>query len=192
MIFDMFDLDKSQQTEKLKKIHEEFQHLHNEYSQIWLDHIFLHLDWWLTVIISLVTWVFWIFYRKKNSTYRLLLAGTAAMVISLCMDYVGTSLGLWYYTGKLTPTFPAWFPYNLCLLPVTIMFLIQTKPHIAPWKKGVFYGLLTAFIGEPIFVWAGYYVMSVWEHIYSVPIYALIFIFCDWLTKRTAFEKVSV
>ncbi|WP_052522566.1 MULTISPECIES: CBO0543 family protein [Caldibacillus] len=104
--------------------------------------------------------------------------------------YIGSALGLWYYTGKLTPSIPAWFPYNLCLLPVSVMFLIQAKPHIASWKKGVFYGLLTAFVGEPFFVWTGYYVMTGWEYIYSVPIYAIIFIFCDWLTKRDSFERV--
>lgn len=184
-------MDKVKQMEALEGLINEFQHLHREYFEIWLHHVFLHWDWWISLIVSLGAWLFWILYRKKESTHRLMYAGVVAMLISISMCYVGSAFGLWYYTGKLTPTFPGWFPYNLCLLPVTIMFLIQTKPHIASWKKGIFYGLLTAFVGEPIFVWAGYYIMTGWEYVYSAPIYALIFIFCDWLTKRNHFEKTS-
>lgn len=29
--------------------------------------------------------------------------------------------------------------------------LIQYKPHIAPWKKAIFFGAFTSFIGEPFF-----------------------------------------
>ncbi|MFD1607384.1 CBO0543 family protein [Oceanobacillus luteolus] len=182
--------DKIEEMEKLEILINQFQDLHEEYTGVWLDEVFLHWDWWISLIISVGTWIFWIFYRKKESTHRLLHAGIFAMLISIILCYIGSAFGLWYYTGKLTPTYPAWFPYNLSLLPVTIMFLIQTKPHIASWKKGIFYGLLTAFVGEPIFVWAGFYVMTGWEYIYSVPIYAIIFIVCDWLTKRDTFEKV--
>lgn len=167
----MIHVDKTQQKQNLEKLHDQFQHLHDEYTEIWFNHIFLHWDWWISLILSLGTWLFWIYYRKKDSTHRLLYAGFFAMLISIILCYIGVTLDLWYYTGKLTPSFPAWFPYNFCLLPVTIMFLIQTKPHIAPWKKGIFYGLLTAFVGEPIFVWSGYYVMTRWEYLYSVPIW---------------------
>jgi hypothetical protein len=75
-------------------------------------------------------------------------------------------IGIGGFTGKLTPSFPAWLPFNFCMLPVSIMFLIQTKPHIAAWKKGLFFGALTAFVGEPIFTWAGYYVLTGW-HIFT-------------------------
>jgi hypothetical protein len=182
-------MDKEQKMEKVEELFNQFHHLHEEYGQLWMDETFLHWDWWLSVLLSVGAWSFWIFYRKKESTHRLLYAGLFAITISLCLDYIGVSLGLWYYSGKLTPSFPAWLPFNFCMLPVTIMYLIQTKPRIAPWKKGLFFGLLTSFVGEPIFVWAGFYVLTGWEYIYSVPIYALIFLICDWLTKRDSFEE---
>ncbi|UOR13511.1 CBO0543 family protein [Halobacillus amylolyticus] len=185
-------MGKIESVENGVETYEQFHQLHEQYAQIWLDETFLHWDWWVAIILSVSTWSFWfLFYRKKESTDRLLYAGIAATLISLCFDYIGTSLGLWYYSGKLTPSFPAWFPFNFCLLPVTIMFLIQTKPHIAPWKKGIFYGLATSFIGEPLFVWAGYYVMTGWEYIYSVPIYTLVYLFCHWLTRRESFESLD-
>ncbi|TFJ92419.1 CBO0543 family protein [Lentibacillus salicampi] len=156
-----------------------------------MDYIFLHWDWWIAVLLSVVPWVFWIFYRKKESTHRLLYAGLFSVIIALSMDYIGTALGLWHYNKMVIPSFPAWSPYHFCLIPVTTMYLIQTKPHIAAWKKGIFYGLLTAFVGEPIFVWVGFYVMTGWTYVYSIPIYAVIYIFCDWLTKRKAFERLT-
>jgi hypothetical protein len=59
-------------------------------------------------------------------------------------------------------------------------------------EKGIIIGALTAFIGEPIFVWAGYYVLTGWEYIYSLPIYAFIYILADWLTKRETFSDAIV
>lgn len=181
-------MDKEQKMQIIGELFERFHLLHVDFARLWLNETFLHWDWWISVVLASGSWIFWIFYRKKESTHRLLYAGIFAILISVCLDYIGTALGLWYYSGKLTPSFPAWLPFNFCMLPVTIMYLIQTKPHIAPWKKAIFYGLFTSFIGEPIFVWAGYYVLTGWEYYYSVPIYALMYLFLDWLTKRDSYE----
>ncbi|GAA0615450.1 hypothetical protein GCM10009001_35940 [Virgibacillus siamensis] len=185
-------MDKEQQQEVMERFFDRFDQLHDELSQFWLDHIFLHWDWWIAAILTILPWICWIFYHKKDSTHRLLYAGLFSIIIGMTFDYIGTSLGLWHYTGKVFPSFPSWSPFHYSLLPVTIMFLIQVKPHIAIWKKGIIYGLLAAFIGEPIFVWAGYYVMTGWISIFSIPIYAIIYMFCDWLTKRESFERLSL
>ncbi|GGJ81675.1 hypothetical protein GCM10007063_00110 [Lentibacillus kapialis] len=184
-------MHQSQQKEVMDGFFDRFQQLHDEFMQFWLDHIFLHTEWWIGASLTIAPWIFWFLYRKKDSTHRLLYAGLFSIIIGMCLDYVGISLDLWHYNSKVTPTFPAWAPYHFSLLPVTIMFLIQTKPHIASWKKGIFYGLLTAFVGEPIFVWLGYYVMTGWTYVYSIPIYAVIYAFCDWATRRNAFERIS-
>lgn len=181
-------MDKAEKVEKIGDIFARFHELHEEYWHLWVDETFLHWDWLGSVFLAIGPWVFWYFYRKKESTHRLLYAGVTVMLISLCLDYIGVALGLWYYSGKETPSFPAWLPFNFCMLPVSIMFLIQTKPHISAWKKSLFFGALTAYVGEPIFVWAGYYVLTGWRYTYSLPIYALIFLFADWLTKRSAFS----
>lgn len=183
-------MDKEQKMALVGELFERFHQLHVDFGRLWLEETFLHWDWWISVGLSFGSWIFWIYYRHKKSTQRLLYAGIFAILISVCFDYVGTSLGFWYYSGKLTPSFPAWLPFNFCMLPVSIMFLIQTKPHIKPWKKGIFYGLLTSFIGEPIFAWAGFYVLTGWKYYYSVPIYALLYMFCDWLTKRDSYEHL--
>ncbi|MDQ0230086.1 CBO0543 family protein [Metabacillus malikii] len=183
-------MDKAEKVEKVGKLFDEFHELHEVYAQIWLDETFLHWDWWLSVFLAVGPWVFWFFYRKMESTHRLLYAGLFVMLLSLCLDYTGAALGLWHYSGKETPSFPAWLPFNFCMMPVCIMFLIQTKPHIAAWKKGLFFGALTSYVGEPLFVLAGYYILTGWKYTYSLPIYALIYLFADWLTKRESFSEL--
>lgn len=185
-------MDKTEKMAQVREYFEEFHQLHESYGRLWLDETFLHLDWWGGTLLGLGAWIFWLFYRKKESTHRLLYAGVTVMLLSLCLDYIGAALGLWYYSGKESPSFPAWLPFNFCMLPVCIMFLIQTKPHIAAWKKGLFFGALTAYVGEPLFVWAGYYVLTGWKYTYSLPIYALIYIFAEWLTKRETFSDAIV
>jgi hypothetical protein len=181
-------MDKTEKIDQVEVLFERFHQLHGEYGRLWLDETFLHWDWWGSAFLAVAPWIFWLFYRKKESTHRLLYAGVFVMLISLCLDYTGAALGLWYYSGKESPSFPAWLPFNFSMLPVCIMFLIQTKPHIAPWKKALFFGALTAYVGEPLFVWAGYYVLDEWRFTYSLPIYAMIFYFADWLTKRESFS----
>ncbi|WP_042455524.1 CBO0543 family protein [Neobacillus dielmonensis] len=182
-------MNKEEKIDQVGALFDRFHELHQDFGRLWLEETVFHWDWWIAFVLSIGSWIFWIFYRKKDSTQRLLYAGIFAILISVCLDYTGTALGLWYYTGKLTPSFPAWLPFNFCMLPVSIMFLIQTKPRIAPWKKAVFHGLLTSFVGEPIFSLSGFYVLTGWEYYYSVPIYALIYMFCHWLTNRDTYAK---
>lgn len=173
------------------ELYEQFHKLHSEYGHLWLNETFLHWDWWVCFLLGIGPWIFWIYYRKKESTHRLLYVGMYAVLISLCLDYIGVALGLWYYVGKLTPTFPAWVPFNFAIFPVAIMFLIQTKPHIPAWKKGLLFALLTSFIGEPLVVWAGFYVLTGWQYIYSAPIYFLLYLFFDYISKRVTFEPMD-
>ncbi|WP_343270632.1 CBO0543 family protein [Lentibacillus songyuanensis] len=184
-------MQNSKQIKGADVFYDEFHQLHKGFGSYWQEGMFLHWEWWISALLAVGAWVFWIFYRKKDSTSRLLYAGLISISIGICFDYVGEALGLWHYAVKILPTFPAFVPFHFCLLPVVIMFLIQTKPHIAPWKKGVVFSLLTSYVGEPIFVWAGIYVMTGWHYIYSLPLYFLLFLFCDAMAKRTSFQPVS-
>ncbi|WP_425466189.1 CBO0543 family protein [Paenibacillus methanolicus] len=74
---------------------------------------------------------------------QLLLASFTALIISSWLDFNGVILGLWYYTGLAIPTIPSYVPWDFCLLPVLIMFLIQVKPQLsAYWKAAIFRSLV--------------------------------------------------
>ncbi|ASK61918.1 hypothetical protein CFK37_06970 [Virgibacillus phasianinus] len=181
---------KEEKIDQVGGLYEKFHQLHEEFGNLWQDETLLHWDWWIALLVSAGAWVLWIRYRKRDSTHRLLYAGLFSIIVSVCMDYIGVALGLWYYTGKPLPTFPAWAPFHFCMLPVAIMFFIQIKPHISPWIKGLLFGLITSFLAEPILVWTGYYVLTGWQYIYSVPIYVIIYVICDYLANRVTFEKI--
>lgn len=90
----------------------------------------------------------------------------------------------------LTPTIPSFFPWDITLMPVFVMLLIQFKPHIHFIWKALFFGLVVSFVVEPFYEWIGHYDAVHWKHIYSLPIYIIIYIIADWLTKRKSFEPL--
>jgi uncharacterized membrane protein len=57
-----------------------------------------------------------------------------------------------------------------CLL----WLLIQYKPEVKAYWKGLIFAGVSAFIGEPFFTWLGFYIAKNWNTLYSFPIYFFI------------------
>ncbi|NKE05804.1 MULTISPECIES: CBO0543 family protein [Mesobacillus] len=159
--------------------------------ELWQQEVIFSWRWWFGVIVTIITWFLWIKFHKKESRYRLLTAGFFVMTISVALDAIGVQMGLWSYRYEVFPFIPAYLPYDLALMPVIIMSLIQYKPHFSPIKKAVIFGLLTAFIGEPLIVVTDIYKPINWKFYYSIPIYIVIYLVAYWLTKRENFEKLD-
>ncbi|OIJ18748.1 hypothetical protein BKP45_15805 [Anaerobacillus alkalidiazotrophicus] len=157
---------------------------------VWKENILFTWQWWLSVALTILPWIFWIKFRKKDSTIRLLSAGLFVILISSWLDFFGISLGLWYYIYDVIYIIPNYFPWDFTLLPVTIMFLIQFKPNSNRYIKAIFFSLLASFVAEPFFIWIGMYQPKKWEHIYSFPIYIVIFLIADYISKRSSWEKI--
>ncbi|MFZ3590271.1 CBO0543 family protein [Bacillus sp. DJP31] len=71
------------------------------------------------------------------------------MTVSLVLDVLGDQLGIWHYRFNVLPVLPSYFPWDITLMPVTIMFFSQVKPHVNPIIKAVLFTLLTSYISEP-------------------------------------------
>lgn len=182
-----------QDPEKQKQINEYFDQIsevHKEYYSYWLDNTLWHWDFWLSLLLTLLPWLVWFALRRKESQGRLLLSGMFVIIISSWFDFLGVIAGLWFYTGKVIPTIPSYIPWDFCLLPVTVMLTIQYKPTIKPWMKGIFYAGLTAFVGEPFFKWVGIYVEQSWSEFYSFPIYFVIYLLADRVSKSRSFAPI--
>jgi hypothetical protein len=95
------------------------------------------------------------------------------------------------YRYEVLPFIPAYIPYDLALMPVVIMFLIQFKPLYSSLKKAIIFGLLTAFVGEPTIVMFDIYKPQNWNFFYSIPIYILIYLIAHWLTTRRYFDELK-
>lgn len=157
---------------------------------LWHQEVLFSWRWWFGVIISILAWLFWIKYHNKKSRYRLLTAGFFVIAISLILDSIGVQIGLWSYRYEVVPFIPAYLPYDLALMPVVIMSLIQFKPNYSLVKKAIAFGFLTALIGEPLIVFTDIYNPIKWRYLYSVPIYIMIYLIAHWLTTRTSFEEI--
>lgn len=177
--------------ERMDKHARESQEIIKQVIELWQHEVLFSWRWWLGVTITIITWVLWFKFHKKESRYRLLSAGFFVMTISVAFDAIGVQIGLWSYRYEVFPLIPAYLPYDLALMPVIIMGLIQYKPNFSPIMKSVTFGLLAAFIGEPLIVVTDIYKPLNWKFFYSIPIYILIYLIAYWLTRREHFEKLD-
>jgi len=184
-------MDKREKIERVGEVYDMFQETHERFYDIWYEHTFLHWDWWISLGLGIGSWALWFWVRRRESTQRLLYAGTYMMLISLFLDYIGVAIGLWYYSGKLTPTMPAYLPFNFAALPVVTMLLLQWRPWINKHAKALFFGLFNGFVGEPLFVWAGFYVMTGWQYYYSVPIYYALYLVAHAIAHADAYGRLE-
>lgn len=157
---------------------------------LWFKYVLYGWRWWLQVGLSIIPWILWFKFSKKDSRDRLLYAGFFVMLISGWFDVLGILFGLWSYYFKVVPFSPAFEPWDFTLLPVVTMTFLQYKPQISPYLKALILSAISAFIAEPIFVWLGFYNPKHWEFCYSFPIYIVIYLIAYKLSIATRFEKI--
>jgi hypothetical protein len=157
----------------------------------WREEVLFTWEWWLGIILTIIPWVLWFIFRKKDSSDRLLYAGIFVALFSLTLDNIGVQLSFWTYLTPVTPAIPSYIPYDFALMPVSIMFLIQLFPKRSPWLVGLIFGLLTAFVGENFFWWLKIYDPVNWRHVYSFPIYMVVYYLAYKLAKGTKFNDLS-
>ena len=177
-------------THKIEEFYRIVHKANEAYFTYWKEHTFLHWDWWLSVGLTVLPWVIWWRWTDKANRARFMFTAFFIVIVCSWFDFCGVALGLWYYAGKVIPTIPSYAPWDFALFPVTMTLLIQFRPHISPLKKAIFYGLMVAFIGEPIFEWTGLYTKTHWQYSYSFPIYMLIYLSANWVSKRESFGTV--
>jgi hypothetical protein len=184
-----------QTKDKIKKVGEfynEVSKANEDYLKYWLDNTLFHWDFWLSLIVfTIVPIVFWIKIRKKESSNRLLFTGMFVFIISSWLDFLGVQYGKWYYTGKVIPSIPSYVPWDWVILPVFVMTLIQFKPKISPILKAIIFASVSTFIGEPLFLWLGFYVIKDWNILYSFPVYIILYLLANRISKCKNFEPIS-
>ncbi|MBD1378915.1 CBO0543 family protein [Metabacillus arenae] len=178
-------------SEKADDIYKALVSADQKYHAFWFEYVFLSWQWWFCVILAVIPWVFWWKFRIKESTNRLLLGAFSIISISMFLDSIGAELGLWDYRYEPIPFLPSFLPWDLSLLPVIFLVLVQIKPNISPVLKAIFYSVISAFIGEPFFEWLGFYKLIRWNHFYSFPIYILIFLIVNSLVTSENFEQLK-
>lgn len=163
----------------------------SEKIKIWAEYELFSALWWMGVVLTLLPWVIWFLVRPKESTDRLLYVGLMVMVFSLTTDVLGDQFSLWHYRFNVIPTIPTYVPWDITLMPVTIMLILQTKPRTNIYLKALIFALISSYIAEPIFHWVGVYNPKNWRYTYSVPIQFLLYIAAYYiLQRRSNFEQI--
>lgn len=186
----MNTLQSEKQIKKVGEFYQEIADVNEDYLKYWVNHTLFHWDFWLSLAFTVVPIIFWIKFRKKESSNRLLFSGMFVLIISSWFDFLGAQYGKWYYTGKVVPSIPSFLPWDWVVLPVFTMTLIQLKPRMSPLLKGLIFAGLSTFIGEPFFLWLGLYILKDWNILYSFPIYWVIYIAAHRLSKADHFEPI--
>ena len=159
--------------------------------QIWTNYVLFSGLWWMGICLSIIPWIIWFVIRKRDSTDRLLYTAFYIMAIAVISDILGDQLGLWHYRYHVIPVLPTYFPWDITLMPLTVIILLQVKPHVNPWFKAIFFALLASYVGEPIFDWLGVYEPINWRYSYSVPIQIIIYMSAHYLSRRNHFAQLS-
>lgn len=190
----MFDPDL---LEAVDRITDQYAALHDEVERIWAQHMVFTWHWWLDVALAVLPWILWFIVRDRKNSHNLFYAGlfTAFMATVLCM--IGTTQSGWNYNTWLLPFSVEYLPWDWTIMPVVSMLFYQYWPRItghikrkglrfikSPWIAALVFGGIAAYAVEPVFILLGLYEPSGWEHHYSLPIYAVIYITGWWLYTR--------
>ncbi|HML48419.1 MAG TPA: CBO0543 family protein [Clostridia bacterium] len=176
--------------EAIDRATEHYVAVHDEIQSIWAEQMVFTWHWWFDVALAVLPWILWFIVRDRKNTHNLLYAGFFSMLAAAILDVIGVSQGGWNYDTWLLPYLPEYLPWDLTVMPVTAMLFYQFFPKINPWIKGVFFGVVAAYVVEPIFIWLGLYEPTAWKHHYSLPIYFVIYMIGYWFytRKRDGYE----
>ncbi|QUH25325.1 CBO0543 family protein [Serpentinicella alkaliphila] len=163
---------------------------HENLYDYWLKNILFTWQWWIGVLLTILPWAIWIKYRRKESTTRLLFAGTVTIIITYFLDLIGTILGLWYYKWKVIPLIPTYMPWDYTLFPVSIMFFLQVKPNASKYTKSFIFSIMSVGF-EKLFVWLDFYKEVRWRSLYSFPIYIVIYLIVDCVVRQNYYKELK-
>lgn len=178
-------------TKQPTNIYKKLNNTNVEFYHFWLNNILFTWRWWFVLFQTVLPWILWILFRKKESTDRLLYAGFFVMILSSALDIIGIAMNLWYYPVKLSPLISESLAYNISVLPIVMMFAIQCFPEINPFVKAVILAALDAAIFQPLNQWIGLYTPVYWKHYYSIPIIILIYLFANYISSRNKFTTLK-
>lgn len=176
--------------QKVKRINDIVHQANADIFNIWLNEMLFKWHWWLEFSLAVCSWTLWIILRRKESTARLLFAGSIAVILSSFFDAIGMAMGLWGYNSKLIPLIPPYVTWDFCLIPVGIMLTLQYFPKANPLIKGMIISGIGTFIAQPLYRWIGIYASYYWKDYYSFPISVGIYLISHYAFTRKTFDKI--
>ncbi|WP_026580853.1 CBO0543 family protein [Bacillus sp. J33] len=148
-------------------------------------------NWWIALGMLVIPWILWGVFRKKDSSSRLLFAGFIVMILSSILDSYGVDRGKFAYPVKVIPLPTLSYSFRYSMVPVTIMFLLQYKPHLNPLIKAILFAGFSAYIGMPLMAMIHLYKKVDWAYTYSFFILFSLFMIAHWFSRRKSFGEIA-
>ncbi|WP_394138854.1 CBO0543 family protein [Cytobacillus oceanisediminis] len=139
--------------------------------------------------LGIIPWIIWLKIHDKKYSGDLIRAGLFMTTLSLILDSIGVQLGLWIYPYDVIPFIPGYLPWDLTLIPITVMLMIESKPAWSPLLKSIIFAVLSAGAGEHLAIFLKIYHPIHWKPIYSIPIYIFLFLISNKLAKSKIFNS---
>ncbi|KAB2488314.1 CBO0543 family protein [Priestia endophytica] len=165
--------------------------LNQQILHAWAEHSLFAWRWWIGILLIVIPLILWMKYRNRKSAGRLQYAGLFVALASSNMDYIGTFFGLWKYDYEIFPVLSHYIPFSFFVLPITVMFLLQTRPKTSPFLKALIYALFSV-IALPIVEWIGIYDPVKWHYLYSFFIQFFIYLIAHYIMVGDKFRNLYV
>ncbi len=150
----------------------------------WLENTVFTWRWWLLLAVLIVPWIIWYRTTRKNHIINAVIFAMIMAVMAIFFDEFFYSLSCWTYPHDVIPVLPRLSSVDYTAIPLIFTVVYQ---HFSDWKRffwvTIAVSTVASFVGEPLVVRGGMYVLVKWNYFYSWPIYIAMPICAKWLTE---------
>ncbi|MGE5415555.1 MAG: CBO0543 family protein [Acidobacteriota bacterium] len=142
----------------------------------WLINDFLTWRWLVQLAFLVIPWFAWWKLVDRKRLPEILFFGILVSLGCVSSDAIGIQLGLWSYPYRLIPGVYYIASADFGILPVSFMMFYQHFYGRYGVSGAVLLALGCSYIGEPLYVWLGFYDPLYWRYSYTLPIYLALFL----------------
>ncbi|WP_166241929.1 PAS domain-containing protein [Paenibacillus turpanensis] len=133
-------------------------------------------SWWLALFLFIGGLVLFQRLLRKEDRKPVYASAAVTMLVVCMLDYIGTSLGIWYYKVHLFPLLPPFLLYDGVAVTINIqLFRLLTTSWLSRSAQTVIFAIGGASVGETIFEQLGFVDHLEWSAWYSLPFYAALY-----------------
>jgi hypothetical protein len=172
---------------KLVELQREQKHALIDY---WLNNTFLHWEWWVLLLLTILPWIIWWRIVDKERIYEILTYGFFMGILAVALDSLGTNMVWWTYPHELFSMLPPLVPVDLSLIPCSMMVVYQ---YFNKWKTfliaNFILALISTFVVEELFILADFFERITWKPYESVLFLIIACILGKWLVNAISPTK---
>lgn len=165
---------------------------YNSLLNFWRDHNLYTWEWWILVILSVLSPLVWWKFINKQRITEITAYGLFYGIAATMLDSIGSNALAWVYPVRLTPyLYPQFYPYDLGIVIIPFMLIYQRwgGSFKSFFLVSALQSAFIAFIAERFMTLIHVYHEITWKHIYSFPIYWLLALICWFII--TMFKKIE-